>query len=326
MMVYFYLPYSHITSDLPAPDDFEWNDYSLGKFCWVVQTFHRLKAAGVDCELVHELPKDGVVISHRACFPDFLIPKFGQIFICISADWGRHPFSQFFICQNKKQLHSSGIPRLERYFWPGKSYFVHLWPQPGLIPRNVDRIEQEVVNIGYFGLAENLTTELRSDDWKSFLTTHGMNWCVISSPEKWRDYRSIDAVIFIRDFSGKKHINKPATKLYNAWIAGVIPICSPESAYVDEITSPNDAIVVDNYSDLKNKLLQLKNDMSLVKEIKKHGRHKSQEYTIPIIAQEWISIFDQIKSYKMGRIQYLSFLFLRCISLMLVKILRKKVV
>lgn len=320
MNVYFYLPEDQKPAQLPAQTDFTWKDYSLGKYCWGLQTYNRLQLAGVPCELTHTLPEEGVIIAHRAFLPDSIIPTRKQVLVCIQADWSRHPFAQLHICQNMAQTKMSGIPRPER-FATGETYFVHHWPQPGMTPRDPAR-GNTFENIYYFGLAENLAPELKSDDWHQFMEENGLKWHLESSPANWRDYSQVDGVLFARDFTGKKHINKPASKLFNAWITGAIPICTPESAYVDEIENDTQAVVINNYDDLKAKLVALKNDPDRIRNMQQQGAVKAKQYYPEAIVQEWAAILEKVEQYRMSRGQYAAFIAKRSFSWLLCKCVR----
>ena len=305
---------------LPDPTDFAWKDYSKGIYCWGLLAYNRLQLLGVDCEFTTELPEEGVIIAHRGCLPDSLIPTRKQVLVCIQADWSRHPFAQLHICQNHAQAKIQGVPRLER-FAVGETYFVHLWPQPGMTHRDPAR-GNRFENIMYFGLEENLAPELKSDDWKQFCGDNLINWNLVGDPAKWKDYSQVDGVLFARDFEGKKHINKPATKLYNSWITGAIPICTRESAYVDEINDENDAVLVNGYEDLKEQLVALKNNPERVAIMQQRAAERAPNFYPEAIAQEWSAIFEQLKQYEMSRTQYASFMIKRGFSYLLCKSLR----
>lgn len=320
MTVYFYLPEDQQPKQLPERTDFEWKEYSLGKYCWGLQTYNRLQLAGIRCRLVDKLPDEGVIIAHRAFLPDSIIPSRKQVLVCIQADWSRHPFAQLHICQNREQTKISGVPRLER-FAIGKTYFVHHWPQPGLISRDTARGET-FEDIYYFGLAENLASELKSEDWHRFIEEHGFRWHLKSSPVDWRNYSQVDAILFARDFSNKQHINKPATKLYNAWIAGAIPICTPESAYVDEIDNVNQAVVIESFEDLKAKLIALKSNPECISNMKNEGAAKAKHYSTEAIVQEWVTLLREIEKFEMSRSEYAIFIAKRSFSWLLCKCLR----
>jgi len=320
--IFFYIPKSQVPHDIPMMGSYDWLGFSQGKFTWVLQTYFRLKEMGYPCELVHAIPAKGIIVSHRGFLADNIIPNKNQLLVCLQADWGRHPFAQVHICQNKAQTLLSGVPRLERYFSPGDTYFVHHWLQSGQIPRDSSR-KNHFLNLYYFGIELNLAKELKSDDWLSFLKNNGINWVVITEPNKWKDYSEADAVLFIRDFHGKKHINKPATKLYNTWNSGSVAICTPESAYLDEISDNNEVIIVSNYKELKKEIILLKENDDLFTNMLNTGKIKSKEYRTDLFVNEWIDIFEKIKNHKDGNFKYFSFIISRWMSFILCKLLAK---
>ena len=320
MKVYFYLPPENPPEILPEPSDVNWEKYSIGKYSWCLLTYNRLKLSGVHCELTHQLPETGIIIAHRACLPDSIIPSHKQILVCIQADWGRHPFAQLHICQNLAQTVISGVPRLER-FGNVKTYFVHHWPQPGIICRDPHRGET-FQNIYYFGLAENLAPELKSANWHQFIAKNGFKWNLIDSQAKWKNYRDVDIVLFVRDFDGKAYINKPASKLCNAWITGAIPVCTNESAYLDEIKNNDDALVVKNYEDLKEQLIALKNTPSRIINMRMRCAQNGPNYLPDRVCAEWTTILEEIQQYEKTRRAHTLFLVKRCFSWVLCKGLR----
>ena len=127
------------------------------------------------------------------------------------------------------------------------------FPQPALIARDPargDRIE----NIAYKGLSGNLHPEFHGKAWREFLAARGLRWVTDAVEESqsrddksklaWNDYREVDLVLAVRlpsrNVLGRSdlHPRKPATKLYNAWRAGVPALLGPELAYRELRESP----------------------------------------------------------------------------------------
>ena len=320
--IYFYIPREHWPDPLPGPDNPTWTGYSEGIYCWTLQTYYLLKKHGVECHLTQELPKRGVIIAHRGLLPDSLKPRYGQYLICIQADWSRHPFAYDHIAQNLAQTKQTGVPKLMRYFRPGVTHFVRLWAQAGITPRDAHRPKQ-LRSLSYFGLDLNLAEELKSADWHNFLADLGIRWNVVTQRDRWGDYSETDATLFVRDFKGQKHTNKPATKLYNAWIANTLPICTEESAYLDEIDGPQQAVVIESYEDLKQQVRTIANKPELFAQYLQQGAIKAPHYTNAAIAAQWQSILDCYENFPISRSDYVTFMIARHMAYYLDKTLRR---
>lgn len=307
--IYFYIPKEHWPEKLPSPDE-AWAGYKIGIYCWTLQTYNKLVGHSDRIKLVDTFPEEGIIIAHRGLLPDDIRPSKKQYLVCIQADWSRHPFAKMHISQNLAQTKSEGVPKLDRMAMPGKTVFTHLWPQPGLLPRNPNR-PSELNKLSYYGLEYNLAEELKSEDWKEFLKAYDIEWDVVDDDTKWCDYRETDGVLFVRDFQGKKHINKPATKLYNTWITNAVPFCAEESAYMDEIEQPNDAVVIKSYEDLKQKIIELKSNPDKFAALLRRSKALEHKVSDDSIRQEWNEVFAQIDKEIESDNSYIRFYYTR---------------
>ncbi|WPJ94998.1 hypothetical protein SH580_16340 [Coraliomargarita algicola] len=87
-------------------------------------------------------------------------------------------------------------------------------------------------------------------------------------------------------------IAKPASKLANSWIAGVLPILGNEPAFRSEgnigvnyleAVAPEEVIV---------ELKKLKGDQALRNQILNEGRKKAPEFQANSVVQNWISLIE----------------------------------
>ena len=119
--------------------------------------------------------------------------------------------------------------------------FIPHWPQPGIIPRQKER-GNTLENIVFKGGKINLYESFRSAEFKRNLEKIGVKLRINGIPETgpimWNDYSTDDLVLAVRDLTEKDALVKPASKLVNAWIAGVPALLGPEAAFQFEIT-PN---------------------------------------------------------------------------------------
>ena len=82
------------------------------------------------------------------------------------------------------------------------------------------------------------------------------------SDQSWHDFSGIDVAICARP-EGRSTITKPATKLRNAWAAGVIPLASREPAYVEIGTDRHDVLFFDDPAEVPLLLGELRADAEL---------------------------------------------------------------
>ena len=164
-----------------------------------------------------------------------------------------------------------------------------------------DRFE----NIAYFGHVANLAPELRNSSWEKNLESLGLRWLPISNSNswnnyaqidnRWHDYSQIDAIIAVRSFNKTEtYVNKPATKLYNAWLAGVPAVLGVESAYRAVGKNNVNYLEVNSLSKLISTLKQLKSDLLLRQRLVKNGFCQSQGFLPEKITQKWSQFLQEI--------------------------------
>ena len=170
MPVFFYVP-SHLwPQDITYDSGYFWSANRSGKWNWTIQTYQYLTERGFQCTLTQQLPKEGIIIFHREVLEDDCKPLEKQLFVCIQADHGRHPYAQLHILQNgegQKAAKGSLREKIVKRIIPFKqqSVFLKYWPQPALVPRSPER-ENCFDNVLYMGRAKNLAMELRSVSFK----------------------------------------------------------------------------------------------------------------------------------------------------------------
>ncbi len=296
--IYFYLPegdlpYPHpshyrlLAADLPESADTYWEGFAYGVFCWTLQTYHRLQADGFPCELVRSMPDEGIVLSHRNCLPDTLQPRPRLLIVCLQADAMRHPYAQFHVVQNSqdKRLKKSTISL-------GSTYYMPNWSQPGLIPRDLARGDR-FVNVAFFGNEVNLAPELQDPSWREQVEALGLSWQVVSR-DKWNDYSNVDVILSVRDFNSKAHTLKPATKLYNAWLAGVPAILGCDSAFQAERKSELDYLEVTSLNDVIVALKRLRDDKALRQAMIENGRIRAEEFQPSSMTAGWRNFLTDV--------------------------------
>lgn len=288
-IVNFYIPKSYFPTVTPQNVDDDWVGFGLGIYAWTFQTYLRLQADGFPCKLVSELPSEGIIVFHHHALQAHkkpIKPGKNQLFIFLKAESQPYGYAQLHVVQNPAEV-----------LTVKDSYYLPHWPQPGLIPRDSlrgDRFE----NIAFFGHKINLAPELLELPWEKQLKELGLRWYPIVNSNHWLDfyqiknrwnnYREIDAIVAVRSFDNiPGYPNKPATKLFNAWLAGVPAILGCESAYRAEGNININYLEVNTLSDLLSVVKRLKDDISLRQKLVQNGYKNSLNINSKSITNQW---------------------------------------
>ncbi len=101
-------------------------------------------------------------------------------------------------------------------------------------------------------------------------------------------------MVAIRDFSNKPYNNKPATKLYNAWLAGVPFIGGCDSAYASEGSPEKDYLVAKSPEELLQQLRRLQQDLELRTRLVQRGSQVVQNFTVEKTLERWKKLIQEI--------------------------------
>jgi hypothetical protein len=243
---------------------------------WTLQTYLRLCERNYPCRLVESIPREGIVVVHRGDLDFNRTPTANCIFVTTLGDGGWHPYAQVQIVQNPNQLESSD-----------RTFFMHHWTQPGLIPRNEDR-GNAFENVGYFGHPDQLADLLHKTEWEQFLDEYDLNWIPVhEDADRQSDYSDIDLIVAIRGFDGRLYDYKPATKLHNAWLAGVPAILGPESAYRAERRNEGDYLEARTYDELRDYVVTLKRRPELRRTLREQAEANRARINPDEKARQW---------------------------------------
>jgi len=285
MHVSFYLPKKYLPSkewlqawEQRHPLPLEESGKAAAVHCWIYQTWALLTEAGIKTSLVHELPTSGLVLALSGNLDEsFRSNHYASDFFLVDivADGLPHPAAHFHLVQNK--MHAKRLPH---------SHFIPLWPQAGLIPRQKNR-SSLFERIAFFGDPKNLASELRSLTWQERLTNELSLKFEVRRSHQWHDYSDIDAVIAIRDFSRARHFHKPATKLYNAWLAGVPFIGGNDSAYQSDGRPGIDYLVAQSPEEVLGQLRKLKEDASFRSNLIEKGHCSEKKFNQSATLEHW---------------------------------------
>jgi len=245
---------------------------------WIYQTWYHLTQAGISCKLSNQLSNEGIIVTLGGTLP---LP-FGKktlsknlFLVDVLADNTPFSYATLHIIQNKKKAQQTK-----------HALYVPHWPQPHLIPRNSER-KHRFENICFFGHDKNLAPELQTHRWQERLKKElGLHF-KIKRLEEWHDYSDVDCVIAIRDFSQEPHLNKPGTKLYNAWLAGVPFIGGSDSAYRADGHPGKDYLVATSLEEAFQHLQRLKEDEAFRMKLVNAGKKSSTHFTQQAILERW---------------------------------------
>ncbi|PSB26689.1 glycosyltransferase [Stenomitos frigidus] len=235
---------------------------------WSAQTFMNLKKRGLNVHLVPKLVPGSICIVP---FDYIYLSDLSYRSYVVVVQYDRpHPE----ICEQRIVLNKVGAIDPTHHFMPH-------WPQPNLEPRDPLR-GTRVENMTFKGNSYNLTEEFRDAAFLESLKALQMK-LVLSSEEVgfngWRDYKTADVVIAVRNITKYDSTLKPALKLTNAWFAGCPAILSPEPAYQALRQSELDYIEVKTAEEAIAALKRLQDEPKLYAAMVENGFRRASEFT-----------------------------------------------
>ena len=113
--------------------------------------------------------------------------------------------------------------------------------------------------------------------------------------QTWHDFTTADAVLCTRDAApGDSLLNKPATRLINAWRAGAIPLVGPEPAYLELVTDGVDGFVVTGPEDILQVLRRLDGDASLEARVRAAVQRRATDYDPDLVLDRWVASLAEV--------------------------------
>lgn len=307
MQVTFFIPGEPDLPDLLKIDpDADWQRMRRRQR-WLLQTYLRLDRAGCPVTASDRVPEGGIVVfhsKHKRALLKQLKRHHRPVLVGIRGDLNESLIADYEIVQNG-------------HWADGKRrFFIPYWPQPGLIPRDPAR-ETRVDGISFKGFDHNLHPYFASSDWLDWIHAENLTWLRDSmhAPDSeqsgvsaaWHDYRQVDAVLSFRPpprrvDERRGWTSKPATKLYNAWHAGVPAILGPEVAYQESRKSELDYIEISEPEQAKAALVHLRQNAEVYQQMVQNGRQRAVEYSRDRILEHWKSfLFEQLPRQANGR-------------------------
>ena len=264
---------------------------------WSLQTYARLREAGYgkDIALSETLPSKGIVLLVPE--PDIMRAFYHQwtashrkLLVCtMRADVVafRFPFADAEILQNGRGADGK------------RGFFIPHWSQPGLIPRRASRGRQ-IRTLTFKGDYGNLHPDFESKRFAQFLKAHELK-LVYDGPRtrkerracaNWHDYSESDLMLAVRRSwkKGGLRPEKPASKLVNAWHAGVPALIGPEYAYRELRQSELDYIEVTTVEEAMDAIRRLQAKPRLYQAMIENGQRRAASFTPEQITARWAEV------------------------------------
>lgn len=253
----------------------DWRLYNDGRYCWALLPAEKLIGGGClpEVKISTDIKPDAINISHARTLAALNAPGFSYIVSC-DADWPRLPWANYSICQNRLNVagkHSSWMP---------------LFSQQGLILRDIEL--NTVVTVGYFGRID------KKQEFESFgdeLARCGLKF-IIKGEDTWNDYSDVDVAISLRFLSKRRILRKPATKLVNAWLAGVPFVAMDEPAFSQIGIPGKNYLAAGSPREVIKEVLKLRDDPDLYCRIRDAGQIASEKYTDAAVTRRWIELIE----------------------------------
>jgi len=293
--VTFCLPEIESLEALEALDpERDWQQFGATRLTWIAQTYLRLRDAGHPVRLSRTAPSEGVVVieatSRRRLLARGLPSR--VLLVAVRADHRAQRYADVEIVQNDQDADDSSV------------FFVPHWPQPGLVPRDPKR-GSRLRTAAFTGHAPNLHPDFQSPRWHDFLASLGIAWRDEVMPWagqeasyascRWNDFSEIDALVAVRKRWGDPYPRKPASKLANAWHAGVPAILGPEYAYERLRRSELDFLAVSSFEETMAAVRRLHREPALYDAMVKNGRARFREVCAEAVTRRWASVlFDAL--------------------------------
>jgi hypothetical protein len=275
----------------------DWRELVRGERVWILKTFLHLRAAGHPVHLVGAAPREGIVVFHakqrRAlarslAAQGFRVPR--AVLVGVRGDLRQPLIADFEILQSSR--------------WAGPRRFaVPHWPQGGLVPRDPARGER-IENVAFKGFAANLAAPFRSPAWAEALARRGLTWRADSvafaglatdeTALDWNDYSEVDLVVAVRPPRRRLWTSKPATKLVNAWRAGVPAVLGPEWAYRELRQGPLDYLEAASAEEALAAIDLLRESPDLYRDMALRGLERAEEVTVEKVTARWAEVLFEL--------------------------------
>lgn len=251
-----------------------------GRNSWIAQTYVRVAATlrerGFEVRASERFIPGTLCIAHRDDANDFAGGAHRSFLVVVRADRAPVHACDLAIIQNNvgRAVHERFIP---------------LWPQPGLIARDPAR-GSALRRLAYHGRLGSAPAWFDSPRLRRELAQRRIAFDPRAA--RWDDYGAVDVALAARDEAPSVLATKPATKLYNAWLAGVPLLAMPEPAYLELRRSPFDFIEIRSEEDVLRAIDRLQRHPELYREIVQNGLRRASEFGVERTRERWLAMIE----------------------------------
>jgi hypothetical protein len=266
------------TLDEPALDRVQ-ERVRRGTDAWIVQTYLRLRASlerlGFDVRIGERFERGTLCVAHRDDLNRYSDPLHDCYVVGVRADRPPVHVADIEVVQSPLQLGS------------GRVRFVPHWPQPGLVARAAGR-GTRVERAAYYGRRDALPRWYSDPAFRAGLAAIGVSFEV--RDRTWHDYRDVDILLAHRDETPAMLANKPASKLVNAWLAGVPAVVAPEPAFETLRRSDLDFIATTDAAATVAAIHALALSPERHRAMVDNGRARAVEFSVDAIRARWLHL------------------------------------
>ncbi|WP_373356090.1 glycosyltransferase [Pseudoroseicyclus sp. CXY001] len=249
---------------------------------WTLRIFHDLRLHSSLVTLGSRTRADAINVSLLWDFGRKALRP-GHFVVLTQSDGYPSPLADVLIRQNDVEPDGA------------RSFHIPHTPQPGLVPRDPARGDRVEV-LAFKGDRVNLDARFRSEGFLAELARRGVvlrtDFQAADGRQDWGDYSDVDCVLAVRDLTLADAANKPASKLTNAWMAGVPALLGPEPAFQSLRRDPLDYIEVRSPADVLAAIDRLQGEAGLYRRMVENGRARAVDYALPAVLTRWITLLN----------------------------------
>jgi len=140
--------------------------------------------------------------------------------------------------------------------------------------------------MAYFGRASNAPAWFSAPSWHAALAGIGITFEI--RDDRWSDDSDVDIVLAHRTEAPTMLRQKPASKLTNAWLAGVPALLANEPAHACLRRSDLDYIAIDSPADVLAALRRLHTCPRLHEAMAENGRRRGADFAVDAVKAQWL--------------------------------------
>lgn len=244
---------------------------------WVVQTYlhlrESLRDAGMRPTIGERFVSACINVAHRDSLNRLTAPYHRSYIVGVRAD--RPPLHA---CQWEVVQNTLEPPKARTRYLP-------LWPQPGLVPRDESR-GARIERIAYFGRTSAAPAWFYERSFHDALRRIGVVFEIRDS--RWFDYSNVDLVLAHRIEAATMLRHKPASKLVNAWFAGVPALLGNEPAFAQLRHSAVDYISIETPQDVIAAIEELRAVPARYHAMVANGRRRCIAFSADATTARWL--------------------------------------